>query len=230
MNGSGLVALRTNEIVLSPIGRWELREFALSPATGIFQETTVKETPDLGFNGTQTFADFANQDAAAIIAEVPGATGALPAQFEGRPFMAGSVFNDLIEWSAPGITNPDARFHASLNTCNGCHGPETNTGFLMVTPRFPGQEAALSQFLTGTTVFDQTTGQQRSLNDLSRRKADLTSLACGPSPDGGTPPGPPPVDGGVLPVLDAGQTPPSFDGGAGRTTDAAVTAAPIAAR
>ena len=32
---------------------------------------------------------------------------------------------------------------------NGCHGPESNTGFLMVSPRFPGQEASLSRFLTG---------------------------------------------------------------------------------
>jgi len=74
-----------------------------------------------------------------------------PARPGHSPLSAGSVFNDLLEWSAPGITNPDARLHASLNTCNGCHGPETNTGFLMVTPRFPGQEAVLSQFLTGTT-------------------------------------------------------------------------------
>jgi hypothetical protein len=218
VNGSGLVTLRTNEIVLSPVGRWELREFALSPTTGFLQETTVKETPDLGFNGSQTFADFANQNAAAVIAEVPGATGVLPSLFEGKPFMAGSVFNDLIEWAAPGIVNGDARFHASLNTCNGCHGPETNTTFLMVTPRFPGQEAVLSPFLTGTSAFDQTTGQQRTLNDLARRKADLTALVCGSSPDAGGPPptvdsGASPVDGGFASAPDASVAPPAFDGG-----------------
>ncbi len=184
VNGSALLTLRTNEIALSTIGRWELREFVLSPTTKILQETTVKETPDLGFNGTQTFADFVNENAAAIEAEVPGANdNTVPATFEGAPFLAGSVFNDLIEWSAPGITSENARFHASLNTCNGCHGPETNTTFLMITPRFPGSPATLSPFLTGTTVFGQT-GQPQTLNDLARRKADLTSLVC--AADGGS--------------------------------------------
>ena len=176
-NGSALVELRSNEIALS--FQWELRAFTLSPTTGFFDETTVKETPDLRFNGSQQFTDFVNQNADAIIAEVPGANAhTVPLQFEGGPFMGGSVFNNLVQWNGVGITNPDARFHASMNTCNGCHGPETNTTFLMVTPRFPGSEAQLSPFLTGTTVFDRFSGQSRTINDLGRRKADLTSLVC----------------------------------------------------
>ena len=182
INGSALVELRTNEIALSQDGRWELRAFVLSPSG--FDETTVKETPDLGFNGSATLASFINQNADAIIAEVPGANAhTMPNLFGGSPFMAGSIFNDQIEWNAPGITNPEARFHASMNTCNGCHGPETGTfNFLMVTPRFPGSEAQLSPFLTGVTAFDNFTGQTRTLNDLQRRKADLTALVCAPPP------------------------------------------------
>ena len=181
VNGSNLLQLRTNEIALS--FRWELREFELSPATGLLDERTVKETPDLGFNGTQTLADFTNQNADAIINVVPGAPSTtVPEQFQGAPFLAGSIFNDLIFWNAPGIFDPDARFHVSLNTCNGCHGPETNTGFLMVNPRFPGQEASLSGFLTGTTVFDPFSGQVRTLNDLARRRADLSALVCPATP------------------------------------------------
>jgi hypothetical protein len=182
-NGSALVELRSNEIALS--GRdWELRSFVLSKATGLFDETTVKETPDLGFNNSSAFARFVNQNADAIIAEVPGANShTVPLQFEGSPFMGGSVINRQIEWSAPGIINPDARFHASMNTCNGCHGPETGTfNFLMVLPRSPGGEATLSPFLTGTNAFDQSTGQTRPLNDLARRKADLTALVCATAP------------------------------------------------
>lgn len=199
VNGSALAELRTNEIALSGFSRWELRGFALSPATGFFDETTVKETPDLSFNNTQTLADLVNQNAAAIEAVVPGANGnTIPAQFEGQNFLGGSVFNDLIEWNAPGITDPNARFHQSLNTCNGCHGPETNTSFLMITPRFAGSQATLSPFLTGTTVFDQFSGQVRTLNDLQRRNADLTSLVC--TGDGGS--------------ADAGPPPPTLDGGA----------------
>ncbi len=199
INGSALVNLRTNEIALSNIGRWELREFNLSPTTGFFDEATVKETPDLGFNGSQVFADFVNQNATAIINEVPGANnGTVPTQFEGSPFLGGSVFNDLVEWSGPGIANDDARFHASLNTCNGCHGPEANTSFLQITPRSPGSAATLSPFLTGTTVTDSA-GQTRTLNDLERRRTDFTGIVCGAG-DAGPPPPPPPPDAGPLPA------------------------------
>ncbi len=180
-NGSALVELRTNEIALS--FQWELRAFVLDPTSGLFAETTVKETPDLSFNNSATFASFVNQNANAIIAEVPGADAhTVPLLFDGQPFQAGSVFNNQIEWFGPGITNPDARFHASLNTCNGCHSRQTGTGgFTMITPRTPGREAALSPFLTGVTVPDSVTGQPRTMNDLGRRKTDLTSLVC-PAP------------------------------------------------
>jgi hypothetical protein len=176
VNGSPLSQLRTNEISLAP--RWEFREFVLSEATGLLAETTVKLTPDLRFNGTPALADFVNQNEAAIIAE----QHVLPDQLGGAPFQGGSVFNDLIVWSAPGILNNEARHKFSLNTCNGCHGPETGTGFLHVSPRFaPGSEAFLSPFLTGTTVFDPFVGQPRALNDLGRRRTDLQSLVCPPT-------------------------------------------------
>ncbi len=224
-NGSALDELRTNEQVLSPFGEWELRGFALSSTTGFFDEVTVKETPDLSFNNSPQLANLINTNAAAIKAVLPGANGhTIPEQLNGAPFLGGSVFNDLIFWNAPGVLDPDARFHMSLNTCNGCHGPETNTFFLMINPRFPGNEASLSGFITGTTVFDPFTGQIRTLNDLGRRRIDLTSLVCG-SGDGGTPP-PPPTDAGppppprdagpivdARPVVDAIRPPPRPDGG-----------------
>jgi hypothetical protein len=144
---------------------------------------TVKLTPDLGFNGTPTLADFITQNEAAIVTE----THNVPEQFEGQHFLAGSVFNDLIFWQSPSInfTKSEARFQLSKNTCNGCHGPETNTTFLQISPRSPGQEAPLSPFLTGTTVFDPFTGQSRALNDLARRNADLKGIVCAPPPAAG---------------------------------------------
>ncbi|HKO91381.1 MAG TPA: LamG domain-containing protein, partial [Polyangiaceae bacterium] len=109
-------------------------------------------------------------------------------------------FNDLIQWSAPGIEDSEARFHASLNTCNGCHGPETNSGFLQISPRFPGSgEAILAPFITGTVVFDPFTGEPRTLNDLARRREDLTQLVCPPGTETGSPPPPPPP--GLPPAL-----------------------------
>jgi hypothetical protein len=207
VNGSALLSFRTNEIALS--FQWELRQFDLSPETGLFRQVPLADNPDLGFNGTQTFANFVNQNAEKIIAVVPGGFGnTVPAQFEGSSFQAGSVFNNLIQWSAPGINDPEARFHASMNTCNGCHGPETGSGFLQISPRGlnfpPGGEAALSPFIAGTTVVDPFTGQFRTLNDLGRRKADLTSLVCPPDPDAGSPP----------PLPDATRPPPPRDAGA----------------
>jgi len=176
VNGSALSQLRTNEISLAP--RWEFREFMLSEGTGMLEETTVKLTPDLGFNGSPLLADFVNQNQEAIRVE----RHVVPEQFQGQAFLAGSVFNDLTFWFAPGIVDNEARHKLSLNTCNGCHGPETNTGFLHINPRFgQGGEAFLSSFLTGTTVFDQFSGEQRQLNDLARRNADLKVLVCPPA-------------------------------------------------
>ena len=177
VNGSSLLQLRTNDFHLT--FRWELREFELSPTSGLLAQVTVKETPDISFNGTQAFADFVNQNAEALKAVVPGAaSNVVPEQFRGAPFLAGSSFNDFFRWNAFGITDPEARFHASLNTCSGCHGPETNTNFQMIFPRFPGNEAGLSPFLTGTNVFDPFTGQNRALNDLARRRDDMTAVLC----------------------------------------------------
>ena len=180
INGSALGQFRTNEIALS--FEWQFREFNLSATTGLLVPATIKLTPDRSFNGSQTLADYVNANEAAIIAE----THDVPLSFEGAPFLTGSVVNDLTGWFVPGV-NPDARFHFSLNTCNGCHSAqETNTIFLQISPRDVGQPAILSPFLTGTTVFDPFSGQVRTLNDLRRRNQDLTALVCPPGTGTGT--------------------------------------------
>jgi hypothetical protein len=151
----------------------------LSPATGRLVPATIQLTPDLSFKNSPTLATFINQNQAAIIGE----THTVPDTFQGAPFLAGAVFNDLSPWFAPGV-DPEARFHFSVNTCNGCHSAaETNTQFLQITPRFPGGgEATLSGFLTGTTVQDPLTGQPRTFNDLHRRAVDLQNIVCTPAP------------------------------------------------
>jgi hypothetical protein len=173
-NGSSLAQLRTNEIALGP--EWELREFHLSPTTGFFQEAGDALTPDLSLNGTPTLADFVNQNAATILTQLH----TVPPTFENQPFQAGSSLNPLTFWSAPGIKDNNARQLFSLNTCNGCHGPETGTTFLHIAPRFPGQVTQLSGFLTGITVQDPVTGVPRTFGDLAARKQGLTQLVCTP--------------------------------------------------
>jgi Concanavalin A-like lectin/glucanases superfamily len=175
-NGSALAQLRTNEIALS--FEWELREFHLSPTTGLLQEAGVALTPDLSLDQTQPVGDFVNQNQAAILTQI----FTVPPTFEGAPFQGGSSLNPFTFWSAPGIVDNDARQLFSLNTCNGCHGQETGTAFLQIAPRFPGQEAQLSGFLTGITLPDPVSGVTRTFGDLVARQKDLESLVCAPPP------------------------------------------------
>lgn len=174
-NGSALKRLRTNEIALS--SRWELREFGLSATTGLLVPAPVDLTPDTSFlNESPLVADYVNQNEAAILIE----RHTVPATFGGSTFLGGSSFNDLAGWTSSGITNPEARFRFSLNTCNGCHSSaETGTGFLHIGNREIGQTAFLSGFMTGITLPDLVTGVPRTLNDLGRRNADLKAVVCG---------------------------------------------------
>jgi hypothetical protein len=174
-NGSALIDIRTNEIALSFV--WELREFHISPTTGFMDPAPLFLTPDSSFNGSETLGRFVNANEPTILTE----THAVPALFEDAPFLSGAVFNNIDFWSAPNITNPEARHKFSLNTCNGCHGRETNTGFLQIFPRNPGQQSELSGFLLGTTVQDPITFQDRRFNELGRRRQLLESLVCPPA-------------------------------------------------
>ncbi|MEO7735044.1 MAG: LamG domain-containing protein, partial [Kofleriaceae bacterium] len=173
-NGSAINAVRTNEIAFGGGAPWEMRQFALSAATGRLEPTTLDLTPDRSFNFSDTLVSYINDNQAAIIAE----THTVPASFAGQPFQAGAVFNDLTTWFAFGADN-EARHHFALNTCNGCHSSqETGTFFLQIAPQFPFGEAALSGFLTGITVGDPVTGQSRRFNDLGRRNSDLKAIVC----------------------------------------------------
>jgi hypothetical protein len=173
-NASAINAVRTNEISFSGNLLWEMRQFDLSPATGLLEPVPVDLTTDGSFNNTDTLASYINANQAAIIAE----THTVPAVFAGQPFEAGAIFNDLSTWFAPGVDN-EARHHFAVNTCNGCHSAaETNTVFLQISPRSPGSEASLSGFLTGTIVPDPVTGQPRTFDDLGRRKLDLEAIMC----------------------------------------------------
>lgn len=166
-----LLDVRTNEIALA--SPWQLREFQLSPENGQLEPATLARTPDRSFANTATLGRFINQNEDAILAE----THMTPAQYEGAPFAAASVFNNIDTWDAPGIDNPEARHKFALNTCNGCHGGETHTSFLHVSPRAKGTVSTLSHYLTGETVTD-VKGVKRRLAELLRRRQLLESTVC----------------------------------------------------
>lgn len=180
-NGSALNQIRSNEIALN--SPWELREFRLS-AAGKLRQVTVKNTPDLSLNHTAVLASFVNENEEDILAEGHVVPDQFPA---GNSFLAGSSLMpvDKVFWnnaaSGPLITSREARHKFSLQTCNGCHQGETDTGFTHIQPTPFGTPAGLSGFMTGISVVDPSDGSPiREFNELQRRAADLDRLVSLP--------------------------------------------------
>jgi hypothetical protein len=173
-NGSGISQVRTNEVALA--FPWELREFRLT-TTGQLRMVAPALTPadsTPNFNNTPKLATFLTQNTVAIKAQ----THTVPLQFQAAPFAAGRVINNIDFWRAPGITDTTLRQRFSVNTCNGCHGRETNTTFLQVLPRTTNATAGLSSFLTGVTVNDPVTNAPRAFHALADRAAGLKAFLC----------------------------------------------------
>jgi hypothetical protein len=171
-NGSAISQVRTNEIALD--FPWELRELRISTA-GDLQQRGVALTPIRTVDGTNRLGRFINRREDTILA----GTHNVPRTFEGTPFRAMAITNNIDTWSTNLAVNPEARHLFSLNTCNGCHGAETDTTFLHVNPRSAGAVASLSAFMTGIDVIDPVDGVTvRRFDDLGRRAADLESLLC----------------------------------------------------
>lgn len=187
-NGSAINQVRSNEFLNSP---WELREFHLPTAGGFLKLAPTVLTPhratyNIGGPLNANLATFINTNAADILADDYD----VPLTFLGDPFLTGTALNPNIApsgaWQAPGISLNDARNQFSLNTCDACHGSETQTQFLHIRPRNLGSESLVSQFLAGTgTVTSPTTftmpdpvvtSTTREYGDLVRRQADLDML------------------------------------------------------
>jgi hypothetical protein len=174
VNGSTLLAVRTNENALAPL--WELREFALSERTGGLEPTPVSGTPSAAHLDRSILADFINRNEASILA----GEHEVPAVFQDHDFRAGASPNLASAWDAPGIASAEARRQFSLHTCDGCHGAnETGTEFVHVSNREAGSASHLSGFLMGIALEDPVTGELHTYNELGRRKRDLEQLVCG---------------------------------------------------
>ncbi len=183
-NGSAINQVRTNDFVLDR--PWELREFQFARDNdGFLHEATIKQTPDRSLNGTKLLATFINQFQSDILA----GTHVVPENYLGQSFLGGAIEYDSSDfWNARGIVNNNARHQFSVSTCNSCHGRESYTKFLHVTPVNYGPiDVPLSGFLRGNTddtsdveflsVQDPVVGSvSRDFNDLLRRAADLDAL------------------------------------------------------
>jgi hypothetical protein len=176
-NGSALNQARTDDFFLAQ--PWELREFTLQPlgAPAQLLMSTVAQTPANIRQQTGLLANYANVNTPAIVAN----NYVVPLMWAGFTFRGGASTHTLnFDWDGPpaactSIANANARHNLSLNTCNGCHGSETNTVFKHVQPRLPGAASALSGFLTGIGTVDMC-GIARPFNDLARRQTDLCTL------------------------------------------------------
>lgn len=185
-NESAISQVRSNELLRDP---WELREwriFGNDSDIGHLREVTVKQTPDFDLNFTRRIVDFCN----AFAGDIAAGKHIVPLQFGTplEPFLGGSApMPKALFWDGPpphGTTIPTAIRHPfSLATCNGCHAGETATPFTHVFTRLTGQEAKLSDFLTGANMPKVDPADNLTPHvfaDLKRRELDLLDLIATP--------------------------------------------------
>jgi hypothetical protein len=193
-NSSELIRIRTNDS--QDDNNWQLREFEIDPATHLFRATTIKNTPSslfqdgdqfappFDFTDAQVLTDWINQNEQEIIDERHNVPTFVDRNEE--PFLGGETThfgNNGLNgtWAIAAaqsglIHSSEARRTFSFNTCNGCHGAETNTDFSHIAPRPYGQEAQLSCFLTGCTVDDPARlAPPRDYHAFSDRVVDMQS-------------------------------------------------------
>ena len=190
-----LLRIRTNE---NTSGTWKLTEFEHDGTTKLLKRSTIKQSPTEALH-TQNSTILGNwiKDSRERLRSLEGrrrtdpflpvANYMVPDTYAGTQ-LRGS-FNDngsdeLGYWNAtnPGIWQGDwdeARHLFSMATCSGCHGRETNTGFLHIKANNSGA-ADLSPFLSGPhSVTDPVTGTVRQFDEMARRQEDLSWLATG---------------------------------------------------
>lgn len=168
-NGSCINQIRTNEIFMG--GPWELREFKLDAATHKLLVAAPRNEPQLKYNVKTD-----NPDVRQLVAWVNANSGVISSGVVDlpQPFSTASAINNGgVFWD--GVANPpspsfindsEARFQLSFNTCTGCHGRETGSGFTQI-----DQSGNLSLFLSGNGV-----GNVFTVIDPIRRNANGTPI------------------------------------------------------
>lgn len=177
-NGCSLNQIRTDEIAIG--NPWELREFNIDATSSLLKLVTVKKNPrnstGNSLNNSALLADFINANCAAILAN----NYDIPETFSGQPLLGARSLNNRDVWNASiSCTDPaTTRRIFSLNTCDACHGGETQTFFTHVNVASFGSQATLSGFLTGETVTDPVSSTPVTFSDLDDRANKLQSLVC----------------------------------------------------
>lgn len=182
--------LRVNGNGGGGVDTWDTREFAFLP--GGLQIQNLERQPNGKGIGMCTTSQtdlgrFVPGNVAAVLASRHEFSGSLATKNETIVDQGSMItLSSSLALSAP---TDDVRFALSINSCLGCHGPETGTHFHQVGQRARGQQSPLSGFLTGSNCdaggpivangYCMVTSPlidhcgpapaQRSLNDLLRR-------------------------------------------------------------
>lgn len=134
----GLNQVRTNDFYLD--FKWELREFRLN--NGFLKQTITAQTPDLTHNTSSEFQTWIGNNQVRI----KNMDYIIPDKFLG----ASSVMDsEEFRWDFDLQFPEIIRKNLSVNTCNGCHGGETQTEFTHIKPRRRGVNSYISHFLHG---------------------------------------------------------------------------------
>jgi hypothetical protein len=190
-NRSAINQVRTNDVDFILGVFWQLRESKLCPAdsacSGNLQHATIAQTPAVELQNTAALRDFINDNNFAILTGAHSVPLSYP---DDEPFLGGMIEPGAgFEWlGSPALNatlfNIAARHEFAKATCNGCHTAETSTSFVHIANREPGEESALSDFLTGADMpkMEPVTGDALWFHELLDRQTKLDATAnmtCG---------------------------------------------------
>lgn len=199
-NGSALNRIRTNEQNLSAGtelgglgGVWRLQEFVLDGTSKRFIGTLTKQTPPTDLAQSQLLADYINAEEAAVLRQ----KHEVKSPYQGVQFLAQqSVIPDASRaiWAPLDVDgnllvkNPLARFYFAFNTCNGCHGAETETVFSHIQPRPKDEPSELSRFLEdkpppGAWRGDRHRPELKQLKEITLRQQIMADILNGQRPE-----------------------------------------------
>ena len=178
---ANLRAVRTNEVTLDD--PWDLRHFELT--AGGLRLAPLVMTPPIRRNRSAAISDWMFEPTRR--ADILLGKHRLPPSLAGNfaPMTMVREGTSSFRWETDGSrantdANNDVRHAFSLFTCSGCHSGETATSAVHIAPRGKTEIAALSKFMTGTTIDDIVRpSQQRHFNELARRQRVLDRLVCG---------------------------------------------------
>lgn len=177
--------VRTNEIALGSV--WELREFHLDNTSHLLKQVSPNREPQTKYN-----AQTDNADVRELVKWVnDNSSNVATVEFNTKLLAASAINSGSVVWNGIQVPNPpqafitkdDDRFDLAINTCSGCHGFESGSGFTQV-----NTDGSLSLFLTGNgfnqphNVTDaarrpQLSPKVRGFNDLDNRGQILNNFA-----------------------------------------------------